>query len=109
MGVVPVLAPRGTLPNRIALETRYIPHPLDAALPISCSTWHVADDPIRILDRHDVLELGICIEGSGDYVIEDKVMKYRPGSVAVVNDAECHFTRSAPGTTSRWATMFLRP
>jgi AraC-like DNA-binding protein len=103
------LTQSASLPNRVAFETRYVPHPLDAALPIACSLWSLSDEPISVLDRHDVLELGLCIEGTGTYLVEDKMMPYKAGSLAIVNDTECHFSQSAPGTSSRWLTMFLRP
>ncbi len=109
VGVAGAPTHRGRLPNRVTLQTRYIPHPLDAALPVEHMLGHVSDEPITVLDRHDVLELGLCLEGSGSYVVEDKIMSYRPGSLVIVNDVEWHYSQSAPGTTSRWANLFLRP
>lgn len=97
------------LPNRALLQTRYVPHRLDAELPIEHGSWSSSDEPIRALDRHDVLELGLCLDGAGTYVVEDKVMPYQAGSLVVLSDAECHYSSSAPGTASRWATVFVRP
>src|SRR5262245_60131802 len=97
------------LPNRAVFQTRFVPHALDAALPIQATTWSAPDQPIRALDRHDVLEIGLCLEGEGTYVVEDKVMPYEAGSLVVLSDAECHFSQSAPGTRSRWSCLFLQP
>jgi AraC family transcriptional activator of mtrCDE len=91
------------------LGIRYIRHPLATGLPIVLVPWSRSDEPIDTLDRHDTLEVGLCLSGSGTYVIEGKTMPYQTGSVAIVNQVERHHSMSAPGTESQWALLFLRP
>src|SRR5687767_9864922 len=93
----------------MALATRFISHPLARDLPIVLLPWSRTDEPIEALDRHDSLEIGLCLEGRGTYVVEGKRMSYETGSVAVVNQSERHHSVSASGTESRWALLFLRP
>jgi AraC-like DNA-binding protein len=81
----------------------------DGRLPI----WHGhhdhSDAPITSLHRHDLLELGYCFEGSGIFVIEDKVRPFSAGCATVITAREHHLAQSAPGTTSRWSWILFDP
>jgi AraC-like DNA-binding protein len=67
------------------------------------------DKPITALHRHNCLEVGYWIDGSGVFVAENKIMPYQGGDVAVTAAEELHFGRSASGTISRSTWIFLEP
>jgi AraC-like DNA-binding protein len=67
------------------------------------------DKPITLLHGHDCLELGYCYEGAGTFVIGSKVLPFRTGDVSVITPAEVHLAQSVPGTSSRWAWIYLDP
>ena len=67
------------------------------------------DRPITWLHGHDCLELGYCYEGAGTFVIGGKVLPFRTGDVSVITPAEFHLAQSVPGTSSRWAWIYLDP
>jgi len=68
-----------------------------------------SDRPITWLHGHDCLELGYCYEGAGTFVIGGKVLPFRTGDVSVITSAEFHLAQSVPGTSSRWAWIYLDP
>lgn len=69
----------------------------------------LVDHPIRYLHRHQCAEIGLCIEGSGVFVVGKKVMEFAVGDVTFINQSEVHLARSMPGTTSRWHWIYLDP
>jgi AraC-like DNA-binding protein len=81
----------------------------DPRLPIWHSNYAHADAPITSLHRHDLLELGYCFDGSGIFVIEDKVRPFRAGCATVITPREHHLAQSTPGTTSRWSWILFDP
>ena len=82
---------------------------LPAEFPLKYSEYHLPDRMIRYLHRHNCLEIGYCHNGSGIFVVEDKVMPYKPGDVCVINDQEMHIARSAKGTFSDWSFIQFDP
>lgn len=99
---------RPSAPAGYALELADIP--LSAEFPFSGGGRYVQHDaPIHRLHLHQVLELGYCHEGSGIFVIEDKVLPYRAGCVSVISEREMHLAQSTPGTTSTWTFLSLDP
>jgi len=67
------------------------------------------DRPITFLHRHNCLELGYCFSGSGVFVVGEKVLPFGAGDVTFINHTEVHLARSAPGTSSHWAWIYLDP
>jgi AraC-like DNA-binding protein len=67
------------------------------------------DGPISYLHVHDCLELGLCFEGNGIFMVGQKVLHDARGDVIFINHTEPHLARSAPGTTSRWTWVYLDP
>lgn len=89
---------------------RFDPIELDAGLPIVGDPDFVQRDaPIRFLHYHQCLELGYCYEGSGVFVVGEKVLSFAAGDVTFINHSEVHLARSVPGTTSRWCWIYLDP
>lgn len=62
---------------------------------------------IRYLHRHNWMELGLCLEGEGVFVVEGKIMNFRPGDYSVIGPTEAHLATSAAGTTSHWIWFYL--
>ena len=84
--------------------------PLDDDLPITADTESLLEDhPIRFLHQHQCAEIGLCVEGSGVFVVGEKVMEFGPGDVTFISQTEVHLARSMPGTTSRWHWIYLDP
>lgn len=91
-------------------EIRYQPIPLDDAFPIRGEPNFVQrDNPIRFLHVHQCLEIGICFQGSGVFVVGEKVLPFSAGDVSFINHTEVHLARSAAETTSDWAWIYLDP
>jgi AraC-like DNA-binding protein len=83
---------------------------LDLALPITADPASLLDDhPIRYLHQHQCAEIGLCVEGSGVFVVGEKVMEFSAGDVTFINSTEVHLARSMPGTVSRWHWIYLDP
>ena len=59
------------------------------------------------LHRHGCLELGLCLEGEGVFVVEGKIMNFRKGDYSVIGPTEAHLATSAAGTTSHWVWFYL--
>lgn len=93
--------------GRLPLHLTSMPVPPDVAI-YGCP-WTLADDEIEDLHRHDALEIGICHEGSGIFLIDERVLRFRAGSVLVIDPSEFHRARSDPGTASRWTFCFIDP
>lgn len=92
---------------RNTYRIRYEPHLLADELPIFRERHDRPDAEITWLHRHNVLQLGVCHEGTGIFVVEGKVMTFRAGTVVVIDPSEAHSARSSPGTISRWTFLFL--
>jgi len=91
-------------------EIRYQPIGLDEGFPILGEPHFLQrDQPIRFLHVHQCLEIGLCFEGSGVFVVGEKVLPFSAGDVSFINHTEVHLARSAAGTTSRWAWIYLDP
>lgn len=65
--------------------------------------------PIDHLHEHDLLEVGYCHAGAGILVVEDRVMTFEAGDVAVINDQEMHMSRGNQQNPSRWTYFWIDP
>lgn len=92
------------------LEIRFHPVDLPPDFPIFMDPDFVQrDHDIRYLHVHPCLELGLCHEGSGVFMVDRKVLPFSAGDVTFINHSEVHLARSSPGTTSRWTWIYLDP
>jgi len=95
-------------PKRRPYRIVHAPVALPADFPIRVHAFHEQGDrPITWLHVHDCLEIGYCYEGAGVFVIGGKVLPFRAGDVSFITRAEVHLARSVPGTSSRWAWVYL--
>lgn len=65
------------------------------------------DTEITDLHIHDILELGYCYEGSGIFVIENKILPFSRGDISVISSSEMHLAQSTQGTTSKWRWVYF--
>ncbi|MDX6767594.1 MAG: AraC family transcriptional regulator [Candidatus Methylacidiphilales bacterium] len=99
------------MPNRSsALEIHYSPIPLDPLLPLVLQEHYIQEDrPITFLHVHDCLELGLCHQGEGIFMVGEKILPFSTGDVVFINSTEVHLAQSAPGSKSRWTWVYLDP
>jgi len=65
--------------------------------------------PISDLHIHDSLEVGYCHEGSGIFVVGEKVFPYAQGDIVIINDYELHEPRNNAGHPIRHAFVWMDP
>lgn len=85
------------------LPEEYAPIPLDPAFPIRRPDQTLRGTEPEIPPHvHDCFEIGYCHEGTGLFVIENKIFSFLPGDAVVINQQELHILRSIPGCTTKW-------
>jgi AraC-like DNA-binding protein len=85
----------------------YTPIDLPDDFAIATERWIVLDDrPIVSLEYHDVLEIGLCHEGAGVFVVGQKIEPFGAGDVSIISPHEPHLARSRRGTRSTWSFVF---
>lgn len=72
---------------------------------------HPGDPAANIADLHlhSCLEVGYCHAGRGVLVVEDKMLPYNAGDVAVINNRELHLLRGEAETASDWMFFWVDP
>lgn len=76
---------------------------LDPNWPVNVSgLYRQLDHPITFLHYHEYLEIGLCYEGSGVFIIGDTVFSYNAGAVILIPPFLKHLAQSLPGTQSVW-------
>ena len=69
----------------------------------------LCDEPICALHYHQCVELGVCIEGSGESHIEDHVYRFKKGDISCVSANVPHLSRSDENVKSVWIWVFINP
>jgi AraC-like DNA-binding protein len=86
------------------------PQKLPADFPLYVGTiCPVEARPITYLHVHDCLEIGICLEGAGLFVVEDRIYPFSKGDASVIPAGEWHLARSVDGCTSLWTFINIDP
>ncbi len=90
-------------------RTRYtdIELPSDFAMSTRGGLYVLNDAPIVSLEYHDVLELGYCHDGSGVFVIGNKILPFTSGDASIIAPGVLHLAQSQRGTTSSWTFLFV--
>jgi len=65
------------------------------------------DRPITYLHSHDHPELGLCLKGSGIFVVDSKVLRFSEGDAIFISPKEMHLAQSTPGTVSEWIWIYF--
>lgn len=91
----------------------HITVPLDPEFPFSepdgKSLYTLASTPLTHLHYHDILEIGYCYEGSGTFVVGNKIMPFSKGDASIVFKNEMHIAKSSPENPSSWCFIYLDP
>jgi hypothetical protein len=66
-------------------------------------------DGIDYLHFHNLLEIGVCRSGTGELVLDSRIVPYGPDMISVIPKNYPHTTNSTPGTESAWEYLFLEP
>lgn len=81
----------------------YYPNKLSEDYPFMTSElFYQTDREIIELHVHNVLEMGYCFEGSGIFIVEDKIMQYNTDDMIFITSNEYHLAQSVTGTISKW-------
>lgn len=89
------------------LAVLYEPWRLGAERLCALSDHRLGDGPILDAHRHDELEIGVCQEGSADFLVGAKTWRCAPGDVLVVGPREEHRARACTAAGSRWWFLHL--
>lgn len=92
--------------SKYEILTECVPLPED----FPCRTGGIftqKDRDILYLHRHDCWEFGYCLDGSGIFVIGDRILTFEEGCCSVIPPGAVHLARSAPGTVSHWKWTYL--
>jgi AraC-like DNA-binding protein len=104
--MVPKKKPKIALPG----APEKSPFKLDRDFPFQCSgPLLLRERTIERLHIHDVFEVGLCLEGKGIFVIEDKVFSFGAGDVFIINHLEMHRACMPDGRPSRWHFLMMDP
>jgi AraC-like DNA-binding protein len=78
--------------------------------PIKIGTFRYKQNkPFSEMHLHDTLEIGFCHEGSGVFVISDKVFTFHAKDIVVINSREMHFAQGKKGTKCKWTWIYVDP
>lgn len=86
--------------------------PFDLALDFPITVLpdgYVSDVPVTYLHTHNCLEIGFCHEGTGVFLIGDKMSPFGKGDASFVFPDKPHYGQATPGTSSRWTWVLLDP
>ncbi|MEA4890130.1 MAG: AraC family transcriptional regulator [Clostridiaceae bacterium] len=93
-------------PPKILDTAKYLPILLDRHFPVHdpyLEHLHEPDpEPGQVLHYHDTLELGLCREGSGLFIIQHQTLPFGPGDLSVIIPGVPHIARSNRQDISRW-------
>lgn len=61
------------------------------------------------LHFHNLLEIGFCVEGAGDVVLDEEIIPYATGALTVIPVNCPHVTNSRRRSLNYWEYLFLDP
>ena len=97
--------------KRQEMEFRYyeIPHG-EIVLALLGNSWiREYGNDIAKLHFHNLLEVGYCIDGEGEVVVDEETVPYEPGMLTVIPVNCPHTTNSRLHTKSYWEYLFFDP
>lgn len=65
------------------------------------------DQPIQDLHFHNLLEIGLCIYGDGEIILEGTAFPYQAGTLTVIPKNYPHTTNAANHQPNKWQYLFL--
>ena len=97
--------------KRQEMEFRYyeIPHG-EIVLALLGNSWiREYGNDIAKHHFHNLLEVGYCIDGEGEVVVDEETVPYEPGMLTVIPVNCPHTTNSRLHTKSYWEYLFFEP
>lgn len=86
---------------------RHVNWSMGAPCCVSDATYAAPPTPIERLHYHNMYEMGVCIEGRGEYQICDRLYHFKQGDVVFVNRFTPHFSNSESGHPAKWKMVFF--
>lgn len=87
----------------------YVPIDLPQNFPVVKLDLHKLSEEITSLHTHNCFEIGYCYEGSGIFIVDNKVMPFSKGDISIIFRNQFHKAQSEKGKTSVWHFIFLDP
>ena len=93
------------------VELRYYDIPQkEGVLALTGEEWiREYGEGVDYLHFHNLMEIGICRDGTGDLVLDKDVERFGPGMISAIPRNYPHTTNSDRGTLSCWEYLFLDP
>lgn len=93
------------------VELRYYDIPQkEGVLALTGEEWiREYGEGVDYLHFHNLMEIGICRDGTGDLVLDKDVERFGSGMISVIPRNYPHTTNSDRGTLSCWEYLFLDP
>jgi AraC-like DNA-binding protein len=96
--------------SKTELSGNYAPIKLDLDFPVAGPDFTLRSETPTIPPHvHDCFELGYCYEGSGVFIVENKILSFSKGDSVVINSREIHIMRGNPGSVTKWEFINLAP
>ena len=76
---------------------------------ISAKSYELNNAPITALHYHDVAELGICVSGTGETYIENRIYKFKKGCVQVLPPLVPHLSKADDTNGCSWIWISFNP
>lgn len=58
---------------------------------------------------HDMVEVAICLEGTGELLVEEELSAFEPGDVAIIFPFQRHYSCKTGSGTCNWYWLYLDP
>jgi AraC-like DNA-binding protein len=82
---------------------------LDPRFPVFMFSFSLSREPITNLHRHDALEIGLCVKGSGIFIIGNSLQPYEEGDIVVISPGQYHRAKSGTGMEDLWYFIYFDP
>lgn len=91
------------------MQYRYYEMPEDSyVFALTGKGWiRIYGEGVESLHFHNYLEIGLCHEGNGDMVFDDRTYFFQPGCFTVIPPNYPHTTNSIEGTYGFWEYLFI--
>ena len=76
---------------------------------IGDGSFQLPQDKILALHYHDTPELGICLRGSGECHIGNRVYHFKAGDIQIIRAFEPHLSNSSSGERASWRYISFNP
>jgi AraC family transcriptional regulator, activator of mtrCDE len=87
----------------------YAPIDLPQDFPVSELELNQLSEQITGLHTHNCFEVGYCNEGSGIFIVDNKILPFSKGDISIIFKNEFHKAQSEKGKASLWHFIYLDP